>query len=54
MNRIFYNLISNAIKYSNEGGEIEIQAYQKNDSICIDFRDTGIGIPEKQQQLIFN
>ena len=54
MNRIFYNLISNAIKYSNEGGEIEIQAYQENDSICIDFKDTGIGIPEKQQQLIFN
>jgi signal transduction histidine kinase/DNA-binding response OmpR family regulator/ligand-binding sensor domain-containing protein len=54
INRIFYNLISNAIKYSNEGGEIEIQAYQKNDTICIDFRDTGIGIPEKQQQLIFN
>ena len=54
MNRIFYNLVSNSIKYSNEGGQIKIFAFQKNDNILIKFRDNGIGIPEKQQQLIFN
>jgi DNA-binding response OmpR family regulator/ligand-binding sensor domain-containing protein/two-component sensor histidine kinase len=52
MNRIFYNLISNAIKYSNEGGEIKIQAYL-NKNLRIDFIDNGIGIPEKQQELVF-
>ena len=54
MNRIFYNLISNAIKYSNDGGEIEIQAFQKNGTIHINFKDYGIGIPDNQQQLIFD
>lgn len=54
MSRIFYNLISNAIKYSNEGGEINIKAYLgNNNTIKIDFEDNGIGIPENQQELIF-
>jgi CheY-like chemotaxis protein/ligand-binding sensor domain-containing protein/AraC-like DNA-binding protein/two-component sensor histidine kinase len=53
MNRIFYNLISNAIKYSNEGGEIKIQAFIGNDKLRIDFIDNGIGVPEEQQELIF-
>jgi signal transduction histidine kinase/DNA-binding response OmpR family regulator/ligand-binding sensor domain-containing protein len=54
MNRIFYNLISNAIKYSHEGGEIKIKAFLKDDSLHIEFIDNGIGVPEKQQELIFN
>jgi signal transduction histidine kinase/DNA-binding response OmpR family regulator/ligand-binding sensor domain-containing protein len=52
MNRIFYNLISNAIKYSNEGGEIKIQAYLSA-NLRIDFIDNGMGIPDKQQELVF-
>jgi DNA-binding response OmpR family regulator/ligand-binding sensor domain-containing protein/two-component sensor histidine kinase len=54
MNRIFYNLISNAIKYSNEGGEIKIKAFLKDDNLSIEFIDNGIGVPDKQQDLIFN
>lgn len=53
MNRIFYNLISNAIKYSNEGGEIKIKAYLGDDNLLIDFIDNGIGVPYEQQELIF-
>ena len=53
MNRIFYNLISNAIKYSKDGGEIVIKAYLGEDTLRIDFKDNGIGIPEEQQELIF-
>jgi signal transduction histidine kinase/DNA-binding response OmpR family regulator/ligand-binding sensor domain-containing protein len=54
MNRIFYNLISNAIKYSNEGGEIKIRAFLKDDYLSIEFIDNGIGVPDKQQEAIFN
>lgn len=53
MNRIFYNLVSNAIKYTNEGGEIKIKAFLDDNTLKIDFIDNGIGIPEKQQDLIF-
>ncbi len=54
MNRIFYNLISNAIKYSNEGGEIKIRAFLKDDYLNIEFIDNGIGVPDKQKEIIFN
>lgn len=54
MSRIFYNLISNAIKYSNEGGEIKIKSYLKDKQLYIDFIDNGIGVPDKQQEVIFN
>ena len=54
MSRIFYNLISNAIKYSEEGGKIEIKASKNIKNISIDFIDTGFGIPKKEQPLIFS
>ena len=54
MSRIFYNLISNAIKYSEEGGHIEINASANNKTIKIDVIDYGFGVPEKEQKLIFS
>jgi signal transduction histidine kinase/ligand-binding sensor domain-containing protein/DNA-binding NarL/FixJ family response regulator len=53
MNRIFYNLISNAIKYSKDGGEIVISAHLGDDALSIEFKDNGFGIPDEQQELIF-
>ena len=53
MSRIFYNLISNAIKYSNEGGEINISAFLYDNFLQIEFQDNGIGIPDNQQELVF-
>ncbi len=46
------NLVSNAVKYT-ERGEIMITTGQEGDRIRIDIRDTGIGIPETQQALVF-
>ena len=54
MTRIFNNLISNAIKYSAEGGEIIIKAKNESDLIKIDFIDNGFGIPSKDQKMIFS
>ena len=54
MRRIFYNLISNAIKYTQHGGEISIIAKMDERLLTINFIDNGVGIPEKQQELIFN
>ena len=39
------NLIDNAIKYSNEGGVVEVRAEQKGDSLEIEVEDHGIGMP---------
>jgi len=54
MSRIFYNLISNAIKYSEDGGQIEIKAVKNKSTLSIKFIDNGIGIPKKEQKLIFS
>jgi PAS domain S-box-containing protein len=52
LQQIFYNLIGNAIKFTHQG-EVEITAFQKNERVCIQVRDTGIGIPEKKLNQIF-
>ncbi len=54
MSRVFYNLISNAIKYSEESGHIEIKTLVNNKTIKIDVIDYGFGIPQKEQKLIFS
>jgi signal transduction histidine kinase len=49
---VIRNLISNAIKYSNNNGEITISAFIKNDLTQISVSDTGVGIsPEKLGKL---
>lgn len=53
VSRIFYNLISNAIKYSEDGGQIEIEVLVNKKNVQINFTDNGVGIPENEQKLIF-
>ncbi len=50
---ICINLLSNAIKYSGEGSEIQFLTFIKNNSIKIEITDQGIGIPQTEQQHIF-
>lgn len=54
MIRVFNNLISNAIKYSNKGGVVKINLTEENGKLLINFIDNGIGIPENQQKKIFS
>jgi signal transduction histidine kinase len=51
---IFINLLSNAFKFTGDGGRISIAASQKNGSILVEIRDTGIGIPEDKLPMIFD
>ena len=50
---ICINLLSNAIKYSNEGTRIAFLTRIENEILEIKITDQGIGIPEIEQQYIF-
>lgn len=53
LRNILINLISNAIKYSPEGGQIDIEARSENGNLRFSVRDQGIGIPEADQKHMF-
>lgn len=52
--QILMNLLGNAIKFTPEGGKIELAAEQLGDIVRIDVRDSGPGIPPDEQQRIFD
>jgi len=47
------NLISNALKYSPEGGEVVVEVGRRGAEAMVSVRDQGIGIPTEQQDRIF-
>ncbi len=51
--QILYNLISNAIKFSPEGGTITINASCDDENLLVSVKDTGKGISEYDQKKIF-
>ncbi len=51
---IFGNLITNAIKYTPEGGRIDVSAERVGVNIRVRVADTGFGIPEKHLDKIFD
>lgn len=51
---IISNLVSNAIKYSNDNGQILISLSEKNNLICCTISDNGIGIAKKDLDKILN
>ena len=53
VNTILRNLISNAIKFTPEGGEVRLALTEKNDRIIIKVTDTGIGMSAEDQKKLF-
>lgn len=53
ISQVIVNLLSNAIRYTNNGGEIYIRAYRESNNIKIHFKDNGIGIPQERLNYIF-
>jgi signal transduction histidine kinase len=52
--RLVANLVINAINYTEKKGQVILNLNKKNNQIIIKIIDTGIGIPETEQKLIFN
>ncbi len=52
LRNILYNLVSNAIKYSDEGKTITCQGHVESDRLIMDIRDQGYGIPPEDQKHI--
>lgn len=51
---ILRNIISNAIKYTNTGGEVHISFAKQNEKIVCKISDNGIGIAKQDLESIFN
>ena len=52
--QILHNLLTNAIKFTPNGGRVRVDAADCGHFAEISVRDTGIGIPEDQQQAVFD
>ena len=53
MKQALYNLLSNSIKFTGEGGSITLQAARKGGTVSLSVSDTGVGIERKDQFRIF-
>jgi CHASE2 domain-containing sensor protein len=51
--RALINLLTNAIKFSSEHGEVTVTLREETGGYAIDVRDDGPGIPEERQVLLF-
>jgi CheY-like chemotaxis protein len=54
VSQVFQNLLTNAVKYTEQGGRIWFTAELEANQVCIRVRDTGVGIPADQLRKIFD
>lgn len=54
LQRVFVNLVDNAIKFTPDGGSITIQMAETSGKVRVSITDTGPGIPEEQHHAIFD
>lgn len=54
LRQVLDNLVSNAVKYSPNGGEVRVRIRLRPDAVALTVSDTGIGIPEAERPRLFH
>ncbi len=54
LNQVLTNLVSNALRHTPSGGQIQLAAARQNENVCISVRDNGAGIPAADLPYIFD
>ncbi len=52
--QVLLNILSNAVRYTPEGGSVTVKAGQSGDTVWMSVQDTGIGIPKEDLPRIFD
>jgi signal transduction histidine kinase len=53
LKQVVFNLLSNAAKFTPDGGSIKVEAGKQNGGLLVSVSDTGIGISAKEQARLF-
>jgi PAS domain S-box-containing protein len=53
LGQLFDNLISNAVKFTPDGGHVDVRVFSQNGDVAIEIADTGIGISATEQTQLF-
>jgi two-component system sensor histidine kinase AtoS len=53
LNRILFNLVTNAVQAMPQGGKLTVRAYKEENDTVITVSDTGVGIPQAIQEKMF-
>jgi signal transduction histidine kinase len=54
LTQVLDNLLSNALKFTPEGGTVSVTAAKRADTAHVEISDTGVGIPEQELDELFN
>ncbi|MES2276169.1 MAG: two-component regulator propeller domain-containing protein [Bacteroidota bacterium] len=54
LEKILYNLLSNALKFTPTNGKVSVRANTEADNVVIDVEDNGVGIPQENMDKIFD
>ena len=54
LEQVLMNVVGNSIKYTPDGGTISVDAGVRGKNVWIEVSDTGIGIPQKDRERIFD
>jgi two-component system, OmpR family, phosphate regulon sensor histidine kinase PhoR len=53
LGQLLDNLISNAVKFTPDGGSVDVRVFPQNGDVAVEVTDTGIGISTNEQSQLF-